>query len=81
MTGDDVMISEKAIGICRKLNRQLANECHAKGISPEDIVLASLYASFDIAEVVKGQGLAAIDWLRSGLDIIEHQLLSGETTL
>ncbi len=79
MTGHDEMISEKAIGICRRLNRQLANECHAKGISPEDIALASLYAAFDIAEGAKGPGLVAVEWLRSGLDLIERQTMAGET--
>lgn len=79
MTSNDEMISEKAIGICRNLNRQLANECHAKGISPEDIALASLYAAFDIAEGAKGPGLVAIEWLRSGLDVIECQLIEGQT--
>ena len=79
MTSDDEMISEKAVGICRNLNRQLANKCHAKGISSEDIALASLYAAFDIAEGAKGPGLVAVEWLRSGLDVIERQLLDGQT--
>lgn len=79
MTSDDELISEQAIGICRNLNRQVANECHARGFSPEDIALASLYAAFDIAEGAKGPGLAAIEWLRSGLDLIERQLLEGQT--
>ena len=79
MTSDDEMISEKAIGLCRNLQRKLANECHGKGISPEDIALASLYATFDIAESAKGPGLAAVEWLRSGLDVIERQLMARET--
>lgn len=79
MTSDDEMISEKAIGLCRNLHRKLANECHGKGISPEDIAIASLYATFDIAEGAKGPGLVAVEWLRSGLDLIERQLMAGET--
>lgn len=79
MTGHDEAVSEQAITMCRNLQRKLANECHAKGISPEDISLASLYATFDIAECAKGPGLVAVEWLRSGLDLIERQLMAGET--
>ena len=79
MTGHDEAVSERAIAVCRNLQRKLANECHTKGISPEDIALASLYATFDIAEGAKGPGLVAVEWLRSGLDLIERQLVAGET--
>lgn len=76
MTSDDEMMSDRAISLCRNLQRELANECHSKGISPEDIALASLYSAFDIAEGAKGTGLVAVEWLRSGLDVIERQLMS-----
>ena len=76
MTSNDETTSEQAIGICRNLNRQLANECHARGISPEDIALASLYAAFDIAEGAKETGVVAVEWMRTGLDIIERQLMT-----
>ncbi len=79
MTGDDELISERDIEIVRNLQRKLANECHATGISPEDIALASLYSAFDIAEGAKGPGLSAVEWLRTGLDVIERgQMLDGD---
>lgn len=78
MTSDDEMISERAIGLCRNLQRKLANECHTKGISPEDIALASLFSAFDITEGAKGPGMVAVEWLRSGLDLIEQQLIAGK---
>lgn len=78
MTGNDEMTSAKAIGICRSLNRKLAAQCNAKGISGEDIALASLYSAFDIAEAAKGPGVVAIEWLRTGLDVIERQVMAGE---
>lgn len=74
MTNNDETISQQAIGICRNLYRQLANECYMKGISPEDIALASIYAAFDIAEAAKGPGFVALEWMRSGLDVMEVQL-------
>lgn len=76
MTGNDETISMKAVDICRDLNRKLAIQCNSKGISAEDIALASVYAAFDIAEGAIGPGMAAIEWLRTGLDTIERGILS-----
>ncbi len=77
MAGNDEITSIKAVDICRDLNRKLAVQCNAKGIAPEDIALASLYAAFDIAEGAKGPGMVAIEWLRTGLDVIEQGILAG----
>jgi hypothetical protein len=78
MTANDEALSLSAIDLCRDINRKAANEYAAKGISPEDIALASLYSAFDIAEATKGPGMAALEWLRTGLDLIERQLMAGE---
>ena len=76
MTANDQTTSERAIAIVRNLHHQLANQCHARGVSPEDIALAAIYSTFDIAEGAKGPGLSAIEWLRTSLDTIERQLLA-----
>lgn len=76
MTGDDENLSMSAIDLCRNINRKAANEYAAKGVSPEDIALAAFYSAFDIAEAAKGPGMAAVEWLRTGLDQIERQLLT-----
>jgi len=78
MTGDDEHLSMSAIDLCRNINRKAANQYAAKGVSPEDIALAALYSAFDIAEAAKGPGIAAVEWLRTGLDLIERQLIAGE---
>jgi len=78
MTGDDETTSLKAIGIVRDLHRKLANQCFERGVTREDIALASLYAAFDIAEGAKGPGIAALEWLRTGLDLMERQALAEE---
>lgn len=78
MTGHDEHLSMSAINLCRNINRKAANEYAERGISPEDIALAALYSAFDIAEAAKGPGMAAVEWLRTGLDLIERQMLSGE---
>lgn len=78
MTGNDEALSMKAIEIVRDLQRKLANQCLEKGISPEDIALGLLFGSFDVAEAAKGQGIAALEWLRTGLDLMERQVMAGE---
>lgn len=79
MTGDDEKLSVQAIEICRNLNRRAANECAKHGISPEDINIAALHSAFDIAEKVKGDPILAIEWMRTGIDLLERQLLEGTT--
>jgi hypothetical protein len=76
MTGNDEDISVRAIEICRDLNRKAAAECEWRGISLEDVTLAALYSTFDIAQRFKGgDPLAAIEWLRTGTDLMERQLM------
>lgn len=78
MTNDDEHLSMSAIDLCRNINRKAANQYAARGISPEDIALAALYSAFDIAEAAKGPGMVAVEWLRTGLDLIERQLIAGK---
>ena len=78
MTNDQESISLSAIDLCRNINRKAANEYAAKGISAEDIGLAALFSAYDIAEVAKGPGMVAVEWLRTGLDLIERQVIAGE---
>lgn len=75
---DDEHLSLSAIDLCRNINRKAANQYADRGISPEDIALAALYSAFDIAEAAKGPGMVAVEWLRTGLDLIERQLIAGK---
>ncbi len=79
MTGDDEALSIKAIGICRNLNRRAANECAKHGISPEDVSIAAIYSAFDIAATVKGDPVLAIEHLRTGIDLLERQIMEERT--
>lgn len=78
MTNDDEHLSMSAIDLCRNINRKAANQYAARGVSSEDIAMAALYSAFDIAEAVKGTGIGAVEWLRTGLDLIERQVMAGE---
>lgn len=81
MTGNDEELSMKAIEVCRNLNRRAANECAKHGICPEDIGIAALYSAFDIAQEVKGNQVLALEWLRTGLDLMERQIMTGPTSM
>lgn len=78
MTRNDEEVSMSAIDLCRNINRKAANEYATRGISPEDIALASIYSAFDIAEAAKGPGVVAVERLRTALDVIERQVIAGE---
>jgi hypothetical protein len=78
MTGGDEEVSVKAIELCRNLNRNAAAEYERRGISLEDVTVASLYSLFDIAERFKrGDRFAAIEWIRTATDLMERQLMRG----
>jgi hypothetical protein len=79
MTGNDENISEQAIELCRNLNRSAAVKYAERGVSHEDITMGSIYCSFDLATGLTGSQIGAIEWLRSAVDVIERQLLEGET--
>jgi hypothetical protein len=79
MTGNDEALSMRAIEVVRGLQRKAATACEAKGITLEDAALGSVYAAFDIAQRFKGDPYAGIEWLRTGMDVIERQLLNRET--
>jgi hypothetical protein len=80
MTRDDEEISMKAIELTRDLCRRAALECHARGISLEDASVAILYAAHDIAQNFQGDAFAGVEWMRTGLDLMESQLLLGART-
>lgn len=76
MTGDTEDLSVQAIGIVRRLVRGAAEQCEGKGITSEDALLGSLYGIYDTASRVHGP-IGAVEWLRTGLDVIERQLMGG----
>lgn len=76
MTGGDEEISAKAIEVCRELNRKAALECERRGITLEDVTVAALYSLFDITQRFKGgDPFAAVEWIRTGADLLERQLM------
>ncbi len=80
MTNGDEEISVRAIELCRDLNRKAAGECERRGISAEDVTVAALYSLFDLAQRFKGgDAFAAIEWIRTGADLMEGQLMQASS--
>ena len=76
MNDDQLSMDEKAIELCKDVNLKAADKFRAGGISPENIARASILSSFGIAEVFTGDAIAAIEWLRTGLDVIEANVMA-----
>ena len=70
-----------AIELCRKLNRKAAGQYVARGIAPADAVIGAIYSAHDLAtDLHTGDGHAAIEYLRTALDMMERQLLERART-
>lgn len=79
MTGNDEDISLHAIEKARTLNRSLASKVEEQGVSREDVTIAGLYSAFDLATGFTGSRTSAIEWLRTGVEAIERQVMSEMT--
>jgi hypothetical protein len=74
MTGDEDT-SIAAIELCRRVNLSAAGQYEARGVSREDVAIAALYSAFDVASELTGSRIGAVEWLRTGVDLMERQLL------
>lgn len=77
MTANDEDISMKAIEVVRGFMRKAADQCERQGITLEDVSVGVLYSTFDIAQRFKGDPFGAVEWLRTGIDLMERQLMEG----
>ncbi|MGE3745630.1 MAG: hypothetical protein AB7G25_07980 [Sphingomonadaceae bacterium] len=70
--------SLKVIESCRRVLRDGAARYHGKGARIDDIAIGITYAALDIATVWKDDPHAAIEWLRTVLDVQERGLLESQ---
>lgn len=61
----------------RRVVRKAATLCNARGASVEDVAIGVLYAAFDVAEQHAGEGVSAIEWLRTACDMLEEGIFQG----
>ena len=70
--------SVERIEATRRVLRKAMLACHEQGSATvEEVAIGSLYAVYDVAEQHAGQGVAAIEWLRDGCDVLEHGVMNG----
>lgn len=61
----------------RVLRKAIDTSAARGGASVEELAIGALYAAYDVAERQAGQGVAAIEWLRTGCDVLEKGVMSG----
>lgn len=79
MTDDTEHRSLVHIETCRRVNRRAASMCAEQGVALEDIAIAAIYTAFDLATTLKGSPAAAVEWLRTVVDVQERSLFAGQT--
>lgn len=69
---------EAGVELARRINRSAADQFAQKGLDPVQIGMAAIYSAFDIAERLHdGNGVAAIEWMRTALDTFERNIMEG----
>jgi hypothetical protein len=79
MTDHTDECSEIAIAFCRRINRSAATKFTEQGVRLDDIAIAAIYTAFDLAATLTGSPGAAVEWLRTAVDVQERSLLAGPT--
>lgn len=63
----------------RNVNRRAARLYRAAGVEPADVAIAAVYSAHDLAtDLHEGDPAAAIEWMRTALDLMERQLLDAK---
>lgn len=61
----------------RRIMREAGGKMMAVGVLPVDVGFGTFCAALDMAEQFAGEGMGAIEWLRSACDVMEQSLLNG----
>ena len=62
----------------RRVIRKALDQCHGRGgATVEEVTIGAIYAAFDAAELHAGQGIGAIEWLRTACDVLEKGIVDG----
>lgn len=75
MTDREELESMKRIDATRNVYRKTAAKCAEHGATVEEAAIAAILAAYDIAEGHAGPGFSAVEWLRTGCDLLERTLV------
>jgi len=78
MSGPDDDASLARIEATRRVLRSALAKCGERGgATVEELAIGALYAAFDIAEQHAGMEAGAVEWLRTGCDMLEKGIMDG----
>ena len=78
MSPDLERASVARIEMTRRIGRKAGAKCAERGVTLEEVAIAALYSAFDAASAHAGPGIAAVEWLRTGADMLEREILSND---
>ena len=61
----------------RRVLREAGGKMIEAGVQPVDVAFGTFCAALDAAEQFAGEGVAAIEWLRTACDVMEQAALAG----
>lgn len=71
--------STARIEATRRVVRKALDLCYGRGgATTEEATIGVLYAAFDAAELHAGEGVAAVEWLRTACDVLEQGVMDGK---
>ncbi|WP_126172855.1 hypothetical protein [Altericroceibacterium xinjiangense] len=76
MTEEEFARVRPVIEMAQRLHGSLHEKLVERGVEPIDALIASLYATHDLASKLHGNPIAAVEWMRDAIDTIERQLLA-----
>lgn len=76
MTDEDFARIRPVVEMSERLHTSLHRKLIERGVAPVDALLASASATHALATVLHGNPVAAIEWMRDALDLIERQVLA-----
>lgn len=65
------------IEAARRVHRKASGLCVARGASIEEAAIGIVFAAFDQVERHAGREMAAIEWMRTAIDVLEQGVMKG----
>lgn len=78
MTETDFDQIKQVIEMAQRLHSSLHAKLLEKGIAPIDALIASTYATAELASHLHGNPVSGVEWMRDALDQIERNALAGQ---
>ncbi|QQN73620.1 hypothetical protein [Croceicoccus sp. YJ47] len=75
MTNDEFERIQPVIEMAQKLHGSLHEKLIERGVAPIDALIASIYATHNLATKLHGDPIAAVEWMRDATDTMERQAM------